>query len=434
MNGIADLIASARKPILLTSVVLALSTAACTRDHALGSVDGSGGNGSGGSGSGGSGSGGSGSGGNGGGGNSACCPPDTTLACPGYHPGGLPRFGVCPVIERMYPSTFELQLDSDGCPVIVATGAYAACNPPPLGTGGGDGGSDVAPAMCVRDGVSYNVGDIIPSWSASCGLQSCACLEGGVIGRCTGACPPPDASRTEVAHITVSRSTNTPAIDVVVYSDASAVRTIGGDAGASTVTPRVFDAASADVDSFILDLTAAGDLGAIGDKTGQRCPKSASSGTVTTITAYGTTSGDIECLTSAGRAEVALAHDTLVLTGTEGASYDTDRDACLATGGQLSTGLCCTATEGPLSFPDSCAPGACGCAPANGRGISTCICGTGTCFHSGAGCVGLPLVCTVGADQSCNDNPALSSVHGQCVTGGRCVCGTYGFAPSGKCL
>jgi hypothetical protein len=44
-------------------------------------------------------------------------------------------------------------------------------------------------------------------------------------------------------------------------------------------------------------------------------------------------------------------------------------------------------------------------------------------------------ICTPGADQSCNDNPALSSIHGHCTDAGACECGSYVQNPdSGRCL
>jgi hypothetical protein len=49
------------------------------------------------------------------------------------------------------------------------------------------------------------------------------------------------------------------------------------------------------------------------------------------------------------------------------------------------------------------------------------------------GCVGPAGTCTVGADQTCNDNPAISSLHGRCVDDGRCVCGPGALLASGKC-
>jgi hypothetical protein len=102
---------------------------------------------------------------------------------------------------------------------------------------------------------------------------------------------------------------------------------------------------------------------------------------------------------------------------------------CTATGGVVSSSLCCSATS---DFPNSCSVGACGCAPANSHTVSTCSCGAG-CFLPGYGCVGPASTCTVGADQTCNDNLAISSIHGRCVADGRCVCAPGALLASGKC-
>ena len=56
---------------------------------------------------------------------------------------------------------------------------------------------------------------------------------------------------------------------------------------------------------------------------------------------------------------------------------------CTATGGQVSSALCCNSTT---DFPSSCATGACGCATSNSHTVSTCTCAAG-CFMPGVGCV-----------------------------------------------
>lgn len=44
-------------------------------------------------------------------------------------------------------------------------------------------------------------------------------------------------------------------------------------------------------------------------------------------------------------------------------------------------------------------------------------------------------ICTPGADQTCNDNPLWSSIHGSCTDAGACVCRDAGTNPdSGRCL
>jgi len=44
-------------------------------------------------------------------------------------------------------------------------------------------------------------------------------------------------------------------------------------------------------------------------------------------------------------------------------------------------------------------------------------------------------VCTFGADNTCNDDPRISSIHGRCTDAGACACGDAGTNPdSGRCL
>ena len=58
-----------------------------------------------------------------------------------------------------------------------------------------------------------------------------------------------------------------------------------------------------------------------------------------------------------------------------------------------------------------------------------------TCFHDDHAEAGTAAVCTFGADQTCNDNPRLSSIHGRCTDAGACACGDAGTNPdSGRCL
>jgi hypothetical protein len=119
-----------------------------------------------------------------------------------------------------------------------------------------------------------------------------------------------------VASIHVTASTNSGTIDVVIYSDASAVRTTGTSAvDGSTLTPdpAVFRAGSPEVITFLCDLAAAGPVMPI-PITGA-CFKSASFGTTMTVTTDGQTSGDLECLApEASPAANALSHDCDVLT------------------------------------------------------------------------------------------------------------------------
>jgi hypothetical protein len=56
---------------------------------------------------------------------------------------------------------------------------------------------------------------------------------------------------------------------------------------------------------------------------------------------------------------------------------------CTATGGTISSGLCCLATG---DFPNSCTTGACGCAPGSSHTVQRCTCPTGQCFNPATGC------------------------------------------------
>ncbi len=57
--------------------------------------------------------------------------------------------------------------------------------------------------------------------------------------------------------------------------------------------------------------------------------------------------------------------------------------ACLHSGGNISTALCC-GTSG--DFPNTCLIGACGCAPTASHSVRSCDCGEGKCFD-GVRCV-----------------------------------------------
>ncbi|MBI5609112.1 MAG: hypothetical protein HY902_09540 [Deltaproteobacteria bacterium] len=59
---------------------------------------------------------------------------------------------------------------------------------------------------------------------------------------------------------------------------------------------------------------------------------------------------------------------------------------CTATGGSVGEGLCCQ-TAG--DFPNSCAVGACGCAPNYSHKVLVCNCPAGKCFEPGVGCKGM---------------------------------------------
>jgi hypothetical protein len=127
----------------------------------------------------------------------------------------------------------------------------------------------------------------------------------------------------KVAEIDLTESTNARSATVVVYADASAVRTVGpprsgaillADGGVVPMgpTPMTFEAGSPVIVHFLQDLAAAGDVSAI--PTRSDCPKSVSFGTRTYISAGGTQSGDLQCATNPNPEQAALIGDCLGLT------------------------------------------------------------------------------------------------------------------------
>ncbi len=58
-------------------------------------------------------------------------------------------------------------------------------------------------------------------------------------------------------------------------------------------------------------------------------------------------------------------------------------DLCTNTGGTVGMADCCASAS---SFPDTCAIGACSCAPSSSHMISVCNCPTGKCYDASVGC------------------------------------------------
>ena len=117
-----------------------------------------------------------------------------------------------------------------------------------------------------------------------------------------------------MAFIVESRSTNSPEVDVTVYSDASAERTVDGPPGVSGVMPASYPAGSAGVASFLADLASCGDVSAI--PIAPTCLKSVSFGTTLKVRSGGQTSGDLECAASTSSpAQMALFRDAVTLAG-----------------------------------------------------------------------------------------------------------------------
>jgi hypothetical protein len=131
-------------------------------------------------------------------------------------------------------------------------------------------------------------------------------------------------AHTEVATINETASTNSSAIDVAVFCDGSATRTLEprgavGNASSLDPAPKTFPPGSAEVLQFLADLDAVGSVSAIHASPASAvlalsgCPKSVSFGTETTISAGGKTSGDIQCLQNPSPADTAIAADSQTL-------------------------------------------------------------------------------------------------------------------------
>ena len=127
-----------------------------------------------------------------------------------------------------------------------------------------------------------------------------------------------------VAQIDLTESTNTRSSTVIVYADASAIRTVGPPKGGGVIlpdgavvplgpTPMSWEAGSPVILQFLQDLAAAGDVSAI--PITSFCFKSTSFGTRTYVSAGGASSGDLQCATNLNPAQEALVHDCIGLTG-----------------------------------------------------------------------------------------------------------------------
>lgn len=86
-----------------------------------------------------------------------------------------------------------------------------------------------------------------------------------------------------------------------------------------------------------------------------------------------TCQGDLNLDGQVTVAEIIVA----VNNALQGCSATPEQLGCIASGGTVSTGPCCT---GAPDFPDTCSIGSCGCAPQFSSDVSICNCGSGTCF------------------------------------------------------
>ena len=110
-------------------------------------------------------------------------------------------------------------------------------------------------------------------------------------------------------------------------------------------------------------------------------------------------------------------------------------ELCARTGGRAIMQYCGIYFYG--EFFDTCASTLTWCCYMNRpcQDIAVCACPNGGCFKPAYGCVGKYSGCTVGMDQTCNDDPVSSAIRGQCVEGGYCLCRDLVSNPTtGKCL
>jgi len=150
-------------------------------------------------------------------------------------------------------------------------------------------------------------------------MAGCTSSESSDAGPRPGVCDGVPATN-QAATIHVSRSTNSPELIVTVYCDGSGERALGaaGTENNGDIMPQTYAPGSPEVVMFLTDLDAVGDVSAIPASPANLnlqspCAKSASFGTVTTITAQGKTSGDMQCLMNPTSSESALAADCRIL-------------------------------------------------------------------------------------------------------------------------
>jgi hypothetical protein len=200
---------------------------------------------------------------------------------------------------------------------LIGTGACGVSTP--LVDAGDTSANVDALRQDARDAFSSADGTTDGSTSGGDGMYRPACDESIRDGST------PDV-REEVASIRMTRSTNSAEIDVAVYSDGSAERTVGelsalDAASVLDPAPKTYPPGSPEVLQFLCDLAIVGDVSAIPADPGlpfpstPGCAKSASFGTITTVTAGGKTSGDLECLENPTTAVTALAQDVAALLG-----------------------------------------------------------------------------------------------------------------------
>jgi hypothetical protein len=286
--------------------------------------------------------------------------------------------------------------------ILLVAAALAGCpsNDNNLGTEADSG----AGVTCQEGGKTYQPGQTVTRSACT----SCMCLTDGTIGDCTGLCIR-DAAPTPDTKVTCEKNGVTYQVGETVVLSACTTCLCQAD-------------------------------GTIGLCTGA-CPADAAPAPDTKVTceSNGATYqvGDVVVLSACTSCVCQATGQLGMCTGAcpppdAGADAQSDPAAlCTNSGGSIITSLCCANIS---DFPPTCSIGACSCGPGSTHSINTCECPTGGCFDLTYGCVSFSAVCTPGADQTCNDNPATSAVHGHCLADQRCSCNSpYKLLSSGKC-
>jgi len=83
------------------------------------------------------------------------------------------------------------------------------------------------------------------------------------------------------------------------------------------------------------------------------------------------------------RSCTGFAAAVILVAALEGCPVVRPEQACLHSGGTVSSAMCCASAD---DFPDTCVIGACGCPPDGSHQVAVCDCGEGRCFN-GTECV-----------------------------------------------
>ncbi|MGD0838983.1 MAG: hypothetical protein ABSB49_20295 [Polyangia bacterium] len=216
-----------------------------------------------------------------------------------------------------------------------------------------DGGS--AAATCVQGGKTYQAGQTVSS--SAC--NTCVCLADGQI-ECTGLCPA-DAGVGHDSNVTCQESGVTYQVGQTVILSACTTCMCQADGTIGLCTGLCPPDASAKTDATPVTCQQNGTTYQVGQ--------------TVTLSA---------CTTCVCQADGTIGLCTGACPPDGGIDGSGDLGTlCTSTGGQVTSQSCC---GGVTDFPNLCAIGACGCAPASSHVVSACSCPNGGCFDPSRGC------------------------------------------------